>query len=125
MSPTSTPQDHNLGISLYSPLNTVELFYKRLTTQTFLVSQANQEPHLVLQAYQEPHLVSKANQEPHLVSQAYQEPHLVSKANQEPHTRKVKINATKDKPLLSSCCSLKCFEEDIVFVLLELLMIFF
>ena len=30
---------------------------QRLTTQTFLVSKANQEPHLVLQAHQEPHLV--------------------------------------------------------------------
>ena len=90
MSPTSTPQDHNLGISLYSPQNTVELFYKRLTTQTFLVSQANQEPHLVLHAHQEPHLVLQANQEPL----------LVSKANQEPHTRKVKINATKRQTLV-------------------------
>ena len=64
--------------------NTVELFYQRLTTQTFLVSKANQEPHLVLQAHQEPHLVLQAHQEPHLVLQAHQEPQLVSKANQQP-----------------------------------------
>ena len=87
-----SPRSH-LRFSLYSPLNTVELFYTGITTQTHLVSQANQEPHLVSQAYQEPHLVSQANQEPHLVLQAYQEPHLVSQANQEPYTRKSKITS--------------------------------
>ena len=52
---------------------------QRLTTQTFLVSKANQEPHLVLQAHQEPHLVLQAHQEPQLVSKAHQQPHLVSR----------------------------------------------
>ena len=79
-----SPRSH-LGISLYPPLNTVELFYKRLTTQTFLVSQANQEPHLVLQAHQEPQLVLQANQQPQLVLQANQQPQLVLRVYQQPH----------------------------------------
>ena len=83
MSPTSTPQDPTWVFHYIHPRNTVELFWTRITTQTYLVSQANQESHLVSQAYQEPHLVS----------QAYQEPHLVSQANQEPYTRKSKINS--------------------------------
>ena len=93
MSPTSTPQDHTWVFHYIHPRNTVELFWTRITTQTYLVSQANQEPHLVSQAYQEPHLVSQANQEPHLVSKADQEPHLISKANQEPYTKKSKITS--------------------------------
>ena len=84
-----SPRSH-LGFSLYSPRNTVELFYTGITTQTHLVSQANQEPHLVSQADQEPHLVSQAYQEPHLVSQAYQEPNLVSQAYQEPIQEKIR-----------------------------------
>ena len=94
-----SPRSH-LGFSLYSPRNTVELFYTGITTQTHLVSQANQEPNLVSQADQEPHLVSQADQEPrwfhrkihqsNLVSQAYQEPNLVSQAYQEHIQEKIR-----------------------------------